>query len=251
MKIDEFLENLGLSDKEINVYLSCLELGEAGIVPIREATGMPRTTVWHILEFLKEKNLIEITDTKRGRIYTPYPPRRIMTELKSQQLKYKEMHDDMERLLPEFNRLYASSPFQPKIRFFKGLEIENIYEEILETPVNVIDYLGDTSKVTEILNHDFFKRWVFRKVDKGIWTRSLRIRGNDDPFFDPKKDLRKVRYLPEGFICPVHFYIYGDNVAVLTSAAENFGVVTTSRDYARAMKSWYQALWRISSESSE
>ena len=246
MDIKELLINLGLLENDIEVYLASLQIGEASIVPIQKKLGLPRTTVYHSLERLRDRGLIEIMETPTRRIYVPYSPRKILTLLKNQEEKLREQADDFQKYLPEFSRLYSSSPVQPKVRFFRGLEIREIYEEILEIGVDEFWYAGEIGKAAEILGTDFFRKWVPRKVEKGIWTRSLRIRPDHDQVFDPKSDLRKVRYLPEGFDCPVHFNIYGDNVAVLTSATENFGVVTTSRDYARAMKSWYQALWDIS-----
>lgn len=248
MELEDFLKQLGLSEKEIEVYLASLEIGEASIVPIKEKTKLPRTTVFHELENLRDKGLIEIIETSTRRIYTPYPPRKIMTLIKGRQEKLQEEADNLQKYLPEFNRLYEFSPFQPRVRFFRGEEIKDIYEEILETPVDEIMYLGETSKVTDILPKSFFESWVPRKVKKGIRTLSLRA-GEDDPFFDPKKDLRKVRYAPKGFVCPVHYYIYGDNVAILTSVKENFGVVITSRENATAMRNWFKELWKISNSN--
>ncbi|MDO8513785.1 MAG: helix-turn-helix domain-containing protein [bacterium] len=246
MQFDDFLKQLDLSEKEIEVYLACLELGESSIVSIKEKTGLPRTTVFHELENLRDRGLIEITQTATRRIYIPYPPRKIMTLIRGKQEKLQEQAENLEKFLPEFNRLYEFSPFQPRVRFFRGEEIKAIYEEILETPVDEIYYVGETNKLTDILDKNFFIDWVARKVKKGIWTRSVWVRGKIDSFFDPKEGLRKRRIGPVGFECPAHYYIYGDNVAILTSIKENFGVVITSRENATAMRNWFQQLWKVS-----
>lgn len=246
MEINDLLKSLDLRENEAEVYLASLELGETNIVPIKEKTGYPRTTVWHILEDLAHRNLIEIIETGKGRHYAAHPPRKILTLIKQEQEELKEKAEVLEKTLPELNRLYQSSPFQPRIRFYRGEEIKQIYEEMLKMPIDEILYVGETGKIAQILHYDFFSDWVKRKVKQGIWTKSLRVKVNDDPFFDPKKDLRKAKYLPEGFKCPVHYYIYGDNVAMLTSAQENFGVLTTSRENATAMRSWFGELWKVS-----
>jgi len=56
--LNKELEKIGLSKKEAKVYLACLELSEATIGQISKKSGVKRTTVYDIVESLKEKSLI-------------------------------------------------------------------------------------------------------------------------------------------------------------------------------------------------
>ncbi|MEI6499316.1 MAG: helix-turn-helix domain-containing protein [bacterium] len=246
MEINTYLENLGLSDKEIKIYLALLELGESSIVSIRQKVKLPRTTVFHLLGKLKERGLIEITETSTRSIYIPYPPRKLVSILNSQANKLKEQADNLRDRLPELNQLFGSASFMPKVRFFVGEDIREVYEEVLESPIDELLFVGETDKVADILGQRFFKNWVNRKVEKKIWTKSIRVSGSEDPFFDPKEGLRKARFTPESFKSPAHIYIYHNSVAIITTSKENFAVVITSREYAETMKHWFTELWKVS-----
>jgi len=244
MNIKELLENLGLSQKEITIYLACLELGESSIVSIKKKVNLPRTTVFRALEEIEEKGLIEIIETGKRRIYFPYPPKKIAQILSSKAENLKDQAENFKEMLPELNQLYAFSPFQPKVRMLVGQEIKQVYEEILASPIEEFMYLGETNKILSILSKRYLNDFVKRKVQKQIWTKSLRVVKEEDSFFDPQKGLRKVRYLPEGFKAPANIYIYHNNVAIITTANENFALVVTSKEYAETMKSWFNGLWK-------
>jgi sugar-specific transcriptional regulator TrmB len=242
---------LGFSDKEIRVYLSCLKLGESAIMPIKTDTKLPRTTVFHILERLREKGLINIVQRASRHVYLPNPPREILLMMKNQKVEIEENIASFSEQLPELNSMFKLFPFQPKVRMFVGEEIKSIYEEILDSPIEEILYVGEINKIDEIIGSRYLKNWVDRKVELKIWTRSLRIRDAEsmEEYLGPdEKYLRKARFLPDNFECPSHIYIYSDSIAILTSAKENFGTVITSRDFTIAMKSWFSELWKASKE---
>ncbi len=249
MNIKTYLKQLNLSENEIKVYLALLELGETKIVPITKRVELPRTTVYHILEKLRDKKLIEIIQTTTRRIYTPLPPRNILTLLKTKKENLSEQIDSLEHSIPELNRLYEISPFQPKVRFFPGMEIRKVYEEILEAGVDESWYVGEASKIVEALGSNYLKRWIKRRVEAGIKSKSVRIKEEElkEPIFGATKDfLREIRYAPKDFKSPTHILVYGDHVAIITTGEENFGVVITSREFAISMRNWFKQLWKIS-----
>ena len=249
MDIEYYLKKLNLTQKETGVYLACLELGESQIVPIGIKAELPRTTTYHILERLRNQKLIEIIQTKTRRIYAPYPPRNILTLFKTKREKLNQQIYSLEKSLPELNQLYTFSPFQPKIRFFQGKQIKMIYEEILESPIEEEWYVGESNKIINVLGEKYLKKWIKRRVEKGIKAKAIRIFPEEtiNEIYQPsKKYLRIVKYAPKDFKCPSHILIYGDNVAIITTGKENFGVVISSREFAESMRNWFKQLWKIS-----
>lgn len=253
MDIEAFLRDLELTDKEIEVYLACLALGETTIIPLCRRTHLPRTTVFHILERLKDRQLIEITQTRARRLYTPLPPRRLMTSLGQQKTKLEKRIETLEELLPAFNAAYSASLFEPRIRYFRGSdEIRLIYEEILEAPVDEVLYISEIKKVDVVLGQDFLRSWIKRRIAKGIKTRAIWVKSEavlDEPLYRPsKKNLRSVRYAPADFKSPTHTMVYGDNVVFIMTAHENIGMVITSRDLATSVRNQWKQLWKVSTE---
>lgn len=249
MNIEQYLKQLGLDDKEIKVYLALLELGETHIVPITEKVELPRTTVFHILERLKFHKLIEKIPKKTRSLYTPYPPKKIASILELEKAATEEKIKSFNIALPDLNKLYQESPFEPKIRFFRGTEMRQIYEEILEAGVNESWYIGESNKIVAALGEEYLKKWIERRVKIGVKSRSIRVKGeeSEQAIFSGKKEyLRDIRYAPEGFESPMHILIYGNNVAYISTEKENFGLVISSQELAKTMSNWFKELWRMS-----
>lgn len=253
MNIESYLKQLNLSDKEIETYLVLLELGQSQIVPITDRTRLPRTTTFHILEKLHERSLIEILENKTRRTYVARPPRTILTLLNNEEQQIQEKIATFKRTLPELDRLYKISPFQPLVRFFKGADIRLIYEEMLEVDPkkDAIWYVAETNMISDAFGEDYLKRWIDRRIQKHIPSRSIRVRegemesGTNAP---RPRDYRDLRYAPEGFRTPAHIVIYRDNVGIITTSKESFGTVITSQEYTETMRNWFEELWKVSTE---
>lgn len=251
MELENYLKELGLDEKEILVYLTTLSLGEVSIVPIVGKTHLPRTTVYHILERLNKEKLIEVIETGTRRMYAPYPPRTILTRMREQKNKLEEKIDSLEHSLPELLQLYSVSPFQPKVRMYHGQEVRQIFEDITNSPIDKIEYVGETTKIVSVTGEVWLKKWIQKRSDLGIKSYTIRVAEEEvaDPMYIQSTKLsRQVRYAPKGFQAPTQVYIYGDSVALITTTAEGFGLIITSRDYAITMRNWFRELWKISSE---
>ena len=57
-KLIHTLESLGLSENEAKVYYAALTLGPASILNIARAAGIKRTTVYSVVEALKQRGLM-------------------------------------------------------------------------------------------------------------------------------------------------------------------------------------------------
>lgn len=249
MDIRSYLDQLGLDDKEIATYLACLELGESSIMPIVKKTDLPKTTVYHLLDRLKEHGLIEIMIRGTKYYYVPYPPKKLLTLYRHKITEAKERAENLAEALPEIDRLYVGSAFQPKVRYFKGQkELREIYDEVLDMPIDEEWYVGETNKLVKALGESYLKKWVHKRVAKNIKSKSIRVASEESkqPEFLSEKLMRSIRYAPESFKSPTHIMIYGDNVAIITTGEEDFGLVVTSREFAETMRHWFKELWKVS-----
>lgn len=250
MNIISYLKKLHLSDKETETYLTLLELGESNVVPIAKNIGLPRTTVFYILDRLEEKHLIDINDTKTRRTYIARPLRTVITLLNYEKAELEETIDEFKKNLPILDQQYRLSPFQPGIKFYKGEDIRLIYEEMLQInpKKDEIWYVAETSKIIDAFGAEFTENWIKRRIAKKIPSRSIRVKNEEveninTPF---EGDYRNWRFAPKNFECPAQTIIYADNVAIITTSQEAFGTVITSKEYAITMRNWFNELWNNS-----
>lgn len=251
MDISSYLEKLHLSQKEIETYLTLLELGESNVVPIAKNVDLPRTTVFYILDRLEEKHLIDINNSKTRRTYTARPLRTVITLLNYEKAELEETIQDLKHDLPELDRKYRLSPFQPGIRYFKGPDIRLIYEEMLliDPKKDEIWYVAETKAIADAFGEDYVRNWIDRRIAKKIPSRSIRVKEweVEDDLNKPKEgDHRTYKLAPKDFESPAHILIYQNNVAIITTSQEAFGTVITSQEYATTMRNWFNELWKIS-----
>ncbi len=62
-KIVELLSQIGLSQNEACVYFALLSIGASPVLKIARASGVKRTTVYPVLESLKEQGLVRVEST--------------------------------------------------------------------------------------------------------------------------------------------------------------------------------------------
>lgn len=86
---NELLEELGLSKKEIIVYLTLLKLGEATASRVSEAADLNRITTYMILKSLKEKSFSSIYIKGNVQYFKPRKPEQILTLLDEKKERLK------------------------------------------------------------------------------------------------------------------------------------------------------------------
>ena len=249
--ISSSLQDLGFDQKEIDIYLACLELGRSSLLPIARQVGEPRNTVAYTLEKLEERGLLNITKHGTRRHYLIKPPQAIIQLLQIQRNVISNKLETIETALPQLNNLYAQGS-EPQVTTYRGRdEIRTLYEVILESAVDEIWYVGEYNQIVEIVGENYLKGWIKRRVANGVVTKSVRVSSteiNDPLYSSPKETNRQIRYAPKDFESPGHITIYGNNVAVITTPKESFGVATASAEYATIMRSWFNQLWKVSKE---
>lgn len=244
------LKSFNLSSKQQRVYLSSLQLGESTIVPIAKRAGLPRTSISYILEKLGEMGLILILKKNKRKLYVPTQPRKLLTLLRQKQTELEAQTQMLAEALPSLNQLYGSNKAETQVRIYKGqTEVRQIYEEILEAPINDTWYVGEVKTIRDALGDRYLKQWIKKRVAKKIHTNAIRVRQSeleDREYANSKEGLRTLRFAPEGFKSPANILMFGNTVLVLTTAKESLGIAVTSKDFATSMKNWFQQLWKIS-----
>ncbi|MDO8565053.1 MAG: helix-turn-helix domain-containing protein [bacterium] len=122
--IREQLEKLGLSTKEITLYLAILQKGRVSIPEVAQITGINRTTVYSVAEILGDKGYIIQDLGSRPNMLIAVPPE----ELRSIVQRQKNI---VESLIPELHAISKDTGYSiPKIKFVPEVDLESyLYSE--------------------------------------------------------------------------------------------------------------------------
>ena len=235
----ELAEALGLSEKELAVYLTVLELGEGYVQDISKKSGLQRTSVYNFLEQLKDRQLISEIKKGKRRLFSAISPHLLLERQKSK-------ISSVERLIPQLLAIQNSVKDKPRVSFYEGVEgIKEIYRMTLRDK-QIIYAWEDLDRMHDILPAGFFKGYPEERAAKKIPARCI---DRDTPFareFTAKNNVRLAR--ESRFVSSDEFgteiNIFGSKVAFFSYNKNHpFGVVIDDASIALAQKVAWQELW--------
>ena len=107
---EEVLRDLGLSDKETQVYLTLLSFGQSAVNAIARKAKLNRVTTYDILKYLQEKGLVSYVVKSGVKYFEAAEPQKLLGDL-------QEKEDKVKSILPELEMLKQSLKEKPSIEF--------------------------------------------------------------------------------------------------------------------------------------
>lgn len=245
MEIKEALNSIGLSEREVKVYLACLKLGSATVNQISKEAGTFRTYTYDILKSLMEEGLVSSVMKGRAQYFEASDPERIIEIL-------KEREDQIKEVLPQLKQLKQTITKKPTVEFFEGLAgLKLIHDTILREKPNEIRVYGNPEQHYEIMKF-YLPRFVKKRVKLGIKARVIIkdsrvarewMKGKE------KEELRQTKFFPEQ---PRDFpsvtYMWNNKIAYFTIEKKVIAVIIKDENIAKAQKAVFENMWKFSSK---
>jgi len=240
-KLINTLINIGLTEKEADVYLASLSLGPATVQKIAVAAEVKRTTVYSILETLKQKGLVR-TELKGWKaLYMAESPEKLESII-------ERMRHDIRRNMPEFASLYNLHSSGAFIKYYEGLEsIKSVYESMLRDvrPHENYSVIGDTKQWLE-QDPDFFLDFTRRRARLDI---NIRILMQDSEIAREHKKIEKtlnekVKIMPPDFKLTANMVIIPRRVIYNQLTPPLLAMVIENESIIRMNQEFFEAIWR-------
>lgn len=235
----QLLEKTGFTQKEAQVYLALLELGQGNVTDISKLTKLKRSIIYVILEGLIKRGYSSELPERKINTYRATDPASILTQLRGVTKNFAEM-------LPILRTLGSKGGKKPKIKYYDTKEgILNIWDGEMNYAKEAF-FISSYQRI-----EDFFPgkiaEWT-EKARKGIIETGFRHLISDSnyeielakKFFIIGQHVRILPQLKESFM---DFTIY-DNKLAITSLEENpFIVVIESEELVKSMKPLFEIAW--------
>ncbi|NQV90434.1 hypothetical protein HQ487_03445 [Candidatus Uhrbacteria bacterium] len=234
------LEAYGLDEKEAKVYLAGLELGSSTVLELARRTELPRTTLYPILEKLKQGGVFREGKNKSAIVYFPETPTRLLE-------KMKERERELEQSMSELELLQDTTHTVPGVTFYEGTEgFKRLWKQLLDSGVQEYRLITSGTGLLDYVKEPYLvKRIVEERKKRGIKSRQL-IRSGKDAMNIIRKDsdeLRESRILPADIELPATVIIFADQVAFITTRKENTIIILASGDVATTYKTLFDLVW--------
>lgn len=254
--ISSALREIGMSEKEIQIYLACLQRGEVSVIELARIAQLSRSTAYFIADQLIKKGLLRFIQKGAHRVYAAEDPRKLavlLDERSEALVRTKRLVSD---ILPSLNMRYTGAKNKPLVSYYVGqVEMRQIFEDALASGIHELYFVGEMPVLVEAVGREYLASWNRRKVKAKIKT--IGIWPTDAP--QPEElflkatpeNLRVVRFAPPGFRSPTYVLLYANKVAFISSIVEAYGTLIESHDLSTTMRHWFDNLWQSSREQTK
>jgi sugar-specific transcriptional regulator TrmB len=205
MVVNELL-NLGLTEKEAEVYLATLQLGQATVQNIAKKAEINRTTAYTHIKSLIARGLLSCADKFGKPYYIAEKPEKFKYLFEQQERDFLKKKETINRLLPELEALYNLAADGSSIRLYKDEDRDILNKEVFsDTYEEICGIFNATAfpeklnpeHMTKLLDHTKSYRTIYIAEKKECYVFK------EYPMFFPKL---KIKYLPsDKFNFPCRF----------------------------------------------
>src|SRR3989344_3355847 len=133
MKFETILNNFGLNEKEIAVYLALVELGGSPVRLISAKSKVNRGTTYDILKSLIEEGLVSFYNKDTHQYFVAENPEKLIEALDMKQKKLEEVKSEIQLSMPELQGLFAKQGGKPQMKLYEGQKgVRAIMQDVLD-----------------------------------------------------------------------------------------------------------------------
>ena len=236
------LNELGLSDKEAEVYLAMLELGPSSVQDISKRAGVNRSTTYVMIEGLKKHGLLSTFEKGKKIVFAAENPEKLMAIVSEHMGLLEAKRDRLSQTMPRLMAIFNAVEDKPRVRFFEGdAGLVSIREEIASSKDPLWELYAVDEMLIDLVNIEPEHRIEKSKRLRGRALISIKP-GFEVPYFDiDGAEVREIDYRKLPFTGDLG--IVGTRVYILSHRSRGMGVIIDSADIAEVMKALYEMAW--------
>jgi sugar-specific transcriptional regulator TrmB len=236
----QLLKEIGLTETEIKVYFSLLQIGATSAGKIAEDTGVYRKNLYDALNKLIEKGLVTFVVENKIKVFQPKNPENLLRYLDENKARIDEKKIEIEKLIPELKSQFNSLSPEIESEIYRGLDgIKTILKECLN--YKEILFIGATGDVENRLPYFWPQYNKKREKLKCKWKLLLVHEAKNKPLTSSKYYEYKV--LPKILSGLNVIYIYGDNVANILWLEKPLAFVIKHKTLANNYRKYFDYIW--------
>lgn len=232
------LQELGLEDKEIKIYLALLEIGEATVLNISRKSKVNRASIYYILEKMKKKGLVTHVEKSGKETFAATEPALLLNQQKSKVQNLKS-------IIPDLKHIHTKNDNKPNVKFYEGIEgIKTVYQDTLTAKTEILDYANSK----QIRDHwpKYDEEYINQRTKKKIPLRC--IAPNDEygeqVKHEDSKHFRQTRLInPKDLNLNDEIKIYDNKIAMISFEKLPFAVIIESETLANTQRAIFEMAW--------
>lgn len=245
-ELKQSLMEIGLLDKEVDLYLSLLKLGPSSILRMSKGAKMHRPMVYKLVENLVDKGIFKTTIVGKRKEYLAVQPKQLLNFIRNKESLLKN-------ILPDLEKIGVTGSKETKIIYFEGREqLRELFRSGLQTKSKEMYSFFPSKYMIELFGKREMEEIIAERARKKIRVKTLRSLQTEEEFSGSKlttEVLREYRYIPDSRIFEMGIVIFDNKVNLFSPIKENFGLQIESEAFSKLMKYFFESLWSISKKA--
>jgi len=240
--MQEYLLQLGFTEKEASVYLALLELGSQPASVLAKKTKFPKATIHFLCDNLVKRGYVR--RSHKGRIQYFYADPEDLKKAKKAEIDAQ--NKALDEAIPLL--LECKSPFTspPKITFYEGIEgCQKAYMKVTESETKVLEFAAHNDLLK--MGEKYMDHFLDTRVKNGVKIDVICPKNATHDYFLPlnKKQKRVIRMFSAKnkgeFFSSID--VFENKVLLLNLYHDAFAILIENQEFAETMKTIFNLAW--------
>ena len=234
------LEDLGLTNAEIKVYISLLELTSSSAGKIIEKSGLQNSVTHRAINTLLQKGLISYITEGSKKIYIATDPENFLDFIEDKKEKFKQ-------ILPELKQKQELNKKDEKASIFKGKKgVTKVYNMLVNSNSNEYLTFGGGKECLDAMGDTWWANIHRKRIDNNltarqVWDETVKT-FLDHEFLQTK--MTKIKFVDNSFAHFQETVISGKFVAMTIFGDEPYSILIEDEIVAEGYRKYFEILWK-------
>jgi len=241
------IKQLGLSEAEIDIYLTLAQHGSLAIRDIMRLTKIKRPTAYYAIRQLSDKGLVNRSGTPGVERFQAGRPEQLQVLLKLRHRELEMLENKVKKIIPQLKQ--KKTPYEgiPAISFFEGeTAMKQAISETLYCKDGHIDSIVPANNFFWQIDQSFSSKYIEERVMRKITTRNLwEVALRPEIMLESFKGLSEVRILPDAMHkqFKTTIFLFDNQTMYISSQKSGYVLVVRSQEHHDTMKAMFNGLW--------
>lgn len=228
MQREEVLQDFGLTEAEVKLYLELLKMGEATANELAKYTNTNRTFTYDRLKKLLDSGMISYAIKDNKKYFKAAEPSHLLSIL-------KEKEEQVKSILPELEQLKKSFKIDSKVEIFSSKKgIKTALNLIIKEKKEVLIH-GSIKQFMKVME-SYYNIWNQRRIKERIKAKILTNEELEIP-------LSEIDLLSEEEKSNTTTFTFGDIVIIVIWLDNPIAIFIESKEIAKENVLFFNNLW--------
>jgi sugar-specific transcriptional regulator TrmB len=238
--IKDILIDFGLSEYEALVYLASLSLGPSTVNEIAKHSGVKRTTVYPVIENLKQKGIMNIEVKGFKKFFVAESPDKLERII-------EQKKDRLKSMIPELTAIQNLKTNESFIRYYEGVAgVKMVYDSILDGLKPGDEYLiiSDMERFLRI-DKPYFTHFIEHRAKLGLKTRTI-LQDTEDAHYHKKFEQNNnwtIKILEKKVDLKANIVVLPNKVVITQIVEPLITIVIETKSIVEIQREQFNIIW--------